>query len=61
LNIIIKYITSYNEDKERDMGIGFHERGGLKGLLIFIIFYSSLLELFWKGGYMSFLGRPHGS
>jgi hypothetical protein len=34
---------------------------GLKGLSIFIIFYSSILELVDKSGYMSFLGRLGGA
>jgi hypothetical protein len=31
---------------------------GLKGLSLFIIFYSPILDLIGKSGYMSFLGRP---
>jgi hypothetical protein len=32
---------------------------GLKGLVIFIIFYSPILVLVEKNGYMSFLGKGH--
>jgi hypothetical protein len=48
-------------DKDRVIGGYDSMKEGAKGAKQIIIFYSRILELVGKSGYMSFLGRPCGA
>jgi len=55
--LLIKYIVDCKMDKDKDRGIWFHERGGIKELILLLYYIHPPSFSWWKSGYMNFMGK----